>query len=130
MATSALPAKQIAEETIIEKIYLIRGVKVMLDKDLAEMYDVPTFRLNEAVKRNVSRFPDDFMFQLTDTEFKIFGIANCDIKKYRQRRHKKTSIRLHRTGRCNVIIGFTVRKSNPGKYSNHSRLYPHEANII
>ncbi len=95
MATSALPAKQIAEETIIEKIHLIRGVKVMLDKDLAEMYDVPTFRLNEAVKRNVSRFPDDFMFQLTDTEFKIFDIANCDIKKYRQRRLKKTSIRLH-----------------------------------
>ncbi len=70
MATSALPAKQIAEETIIEKIHLIRGVKVMLDKDLAEMYDVPTFRLNEAVKRNASRFPDDFMFQLTETEFK------------------------------------------------------------
>jgi len=51
------------------KIYEIRGQKVMLDRDLAAMYEVPTSRLNEAVKRNISRFPSDFMFQLTKTEF-------------------------------------------------------------
>lgn len=51
-------------------MYFIRGMKVMLDKDLAEMYGVEVKRLNESVKRNSSRFPDDFMFQLTETEWK------------------------------------------------------------
>lgn len=70
MPKSNLPMTMVSEENIVEKIYLIRGQKVMLDRDLAEMYGVPTFRLNEAVKRNISRFPDDFMFQLTEIEFK------------------------------------------------------------
>ena len=51
-------------------IYEIRGQKVMLDSDLAKLYEVSTYRLNEAVKRNVKRFPEDFMFQLTDSEWK------------------------------------------------------------
>lgn len=50
-------------------IYEIRGHKVMLDSDLARLYEVPTFRLNEAVKRNMKRFPNNFMFQLTKDEF-------------------------------------------------------------
>jgi hypothetical protein len=50
-------------------IYHIRGKAVMLDSDLAELYEVPTGRLNEAVKRNIKRFPDDFMFQLTKDEY-------------------------------------------------------------
>src|ERR1043165_2450141 len=58
----------IADETVIDKIYLIRGRKVMLDRDLAEMYGVETKALNQAVKRNASRFPEDFMFQLTREE--------------------------------------------------------------
>ena len=58
----------IPEEFIERRIYLIRGQKVMLDSDLAELYKVPTFRLNEAVKRNLSRFPEDFMFRLDKTE--------------------------------------------------------------
>ncbi len=58
-------------------IYVIRGQKVMIDRDLAELYGVPTKRLNEAVKRNIERFPDDFMFQLTDPEQKEL-VANCD----------------------------------------------------
>jgi hypothetical protein len=53
---------------IERRIYLARGQKVMLDADLAEIYQVPTFRLNEAVKRNRNRFPGDFMFQLTSEE--------------------------------------------------------------
>jgi hypothetical protein len=57
------------KEQIIEKmIYLIRDQKVMLDKDLAELYEVETKVLNQAVKRNISRFPNDFMFQLTNEE--------------------------------------------------------------
>ena len=53
------------------KIYTIRGQKVMLDFDLAAMYGVKTGRLNEQVKRNIERFPDDFMFQLTKGELVI-----------------------------------------------------------
>ena len=55
-------------ESIDPRIYLIRGQKVMLDADLAVLYQVPTSRLNEAVKRNRKRFPEDFMFQLTAEE--------------------------------------------------------------
>jgi len=57
------------DEVITSKIYLIRGEKVMLDRDLAELYGVLTGNLNKAVKRNIKRFPDDFMFQLTKEEF-------------------------------------------------------------
>lgn len=57
---------------IQNKIYEIRGVKVMLDRDLAEMYQVETRVLNQAVKRNIERFPDDFMFQLSDDEMKYW----------------------------------------------------------
>ena len=57
------------DKTIISKIYFIRGQKVMLDSDLAEMYGAETRILNQAVKRNIDRFPKDFMFQLTPTEF-------------------------------------------------------------
>jgi hypothetical protein len=56
-------------EGIEEKIYLIRGQKVMLDSDLAKVYQVATKVLNQAVKRNLHRFPEDFMFQLTEDEF-------------------------------------------------------------
>ncbi len=58
------------EEAIQEKIFIIRGQKVMLDKDLAELYGVLTKNLNKAVKRNLTRFPTDFMFQLTVEEFR------------------------------------------------------------
>lgn len=56
-------------QLIQSKIYEIRGQKVMLDRDLAELYNVTTSNLNKAVKRNIRRFPDDFMFQLTKAEF-------------------------------------------------------------
>ncbi|MFY0255572.1 ORF6N domain-containing protein [Chitinophaga sp. 30R24] len=65
------------DESIMSKILLIRGKRVMVDKDLAELYSVPTKRLNEQVKRNLKRFPEDFMFQLT-TEEKEEVVAKCD----------------------------------------------------
>ena len=58
-------------------IFTIRGQKVMIDRDLADLYGVPTKRLNEAVKRNIKRFPEDFMFKLNDKELKEL-VANCD----------------------------------------------------
>jgi len=59
----------IPDEIITSKIYFIRDKKVMLDEDLAELYGVTTGNLNKAVKRNISRFPGDFMFQLAKEEF-------------------------------------------------------------
>ena len=57
------------DELVMSKIYVIRNVKVMLDSDLAELYEVETKQLKRAVKRNIKRFPDDFMFELTEIEF-------------------------------------------------------------
>lgn len=59
-------------QIIQSKIYEIRGQKVMLDRDLAELYGVETRVLNQAVKRNFERFPEDFMFQMTDAEVSIW----------------------------------------------------------
>ena len=59
----------IPEEVVMSKIYEIRGEKVMIDRDLAELYGVETKRLKEAVRRNASRFPEDFMFEMTKDEF-------------------------------------------------------------
>ena len=64
-------------EPMESRILLIRGRRVMLDADLANIYGVPTKRLNEQVKRNRGRFPDDFMFQLTPVE-KLEVVANRD----------------------------------------------------
>ena len=58
-------------EDIGEKIYTVRGQRVIMDRDLAALYGIPTFRFNEAVKRNQKRFPDDFMFQLTAQEYAV-----------------------------------------------------------
>lgn len=57
-------------EVIENRIFVIREQRVMLDSDLARLYGVETYRLNEAVKRNIERFPENFMFQLTDDEWK------------------------------------------------------------
>ena len=71
------------DEIIMSKIYLIRGVKVMLDRDLAELYGVQTKALKQAVRRNIERFPEDFMFEMTDNEFanwrSQFVTSNSDL---------------------------------------------------
>jgi hypothetical protein len=67
----------ISIEVITSKIFVIRGKKVMLDRDLAQLYEVTTRRLNEQVKRNIKRFPADFMLQLTKPE-KDELVAICD----------------------------------------------------
>lgn len=61
--------EEIVETVIENKIFVIRNQKVMIDSDLAKLYGVETFRLNEAVKRNINRFPSNFMFQLTKEEY-------------------------------------------------------------
>ncbi|WP_298537787.1 ORF6N domain-containing protein [uncultured Algibacter sp.] len=66
----------IPDEVVISKIYYIRDQKVMLDSDLAELYEVETRVLNQQVKRNIDRFPDDFMFQLTEIEWETLKSQN------------------------------------------------------
>lgn len=62
---------QIPETLITSKIYIVRNKKIMLDRDLAELYEVETRALNQAVTRNILRFPEEFMFQLSSEEFDI-----------------------------------------------------------
>ncbi len=87
--TKANKALMIPDELVMNKIYLIRGQKVMFDKDLAELYQVETRVLNQAVRRNLERFPADFMFQLTKKEFENwksqFVISNSEKMGLRKR---------------------------------------------
>ena len=73
----------VPQEHIENKIFLIRGKKVMLDRDLAELYGVPTKSLNLAVKRNLARFPEDFMFRLTKNESEALRFQSETSKKGR-----------------------------------------------
>ncbi len=70
------------DEVVMTKIFIIRGQKVMIDRDLAELYGVETKRLKEAVRRNITRFPMDFMFEMTKAEFSNwrsqFATSNSD----------------------------------------------------
>lgn len=70
----------VAEETIISKIYLIRGQKVKIDRDLAELYGVETKRLKEQVNRNINRFPAHFMFELTQEENENLRSQNATLR--------------------------------------------------
>jgi len=67
----------VPDEIVMNKILLIRGKKVMIDRDLAELYGVTTKQMNQQVKRNLKRFPEDFMFQLTENE-KEGVVTKCD----------------------------------------------------
>ncbi|MGJ1267807.1 ORF6N domain-containing protein [Sphingobacterium spiritivorum] len=74
----------LSDEVLIDKIYLIRGQRIILDRDLAQLYNVETRVLKQAVRRNIDRFPEDFMFEMSDTELKDwrshFVISNLDKK--------------------------------------------------
>ena len=107
----------LSENLVATKIYLIRDKRVMLDKDLAELYEVETRALNQAVSRNIERFPEAFMFQLNPQEFEI---TICDIK---LGRYPKTSVRIYRTRRCNAFQCFKEQKGHTGKHPNHVGIY-------
>jgi len=91
--SKSIKALMIPDELVMNKIYLIRGQKVMLDRDLAELYGVSTGNLNLAVKRNNKRFPPDFIFQLTKEEFETLILQNAISKKGRGA-HKNSLMRL------------------------------------
>jgi hypothetical protein len=77
MATTLLTIQDTTPQQIESKILTVRGVHVMIDKDLAALYGIPTGRMNEQVKRNMERFPEHFRFQLTQME-RDEVIAICD----------------------------------------------------
>jgi hypothetical protein len=70
----------ISDEIIMHKIYVLRGMKIMLDCDLAELYQVETKRLKEQVKRNIERFPEKYMFELNQMEHEILRSQNATSK--------------------------------------------------
>jgi len=88
------------------KIYKIRDTQVMLDSDLAELYGVPTKRLNEQVKRNKDRFPDDFLFQLTQKEFEIlisqFAISSWGGQDVLRSKNKDTNLKKQKILRSQI----------------------------
>ena len=99
-------AEPIAADAIRSRILTIRGVQVMLDRDLAELYGVPTKRLNEQVKRNAERFPVDFMFHLSKTEMAEL-VANCD----RFKKMKHSSVPMTAFSEHGIIMLASVLKS-------------------
>ena len=99
-------ASLIPMEHIEKIILLIRGQKVILDVDLAFLYGVPTKRLNEQVKRNEERFPEDFMFQLTEKEMEEL-VANCD----RFKNLKHSTVLAHAFTEHGAIMLANVLKS-------------------
>ena len=73
----AIEKRTVVEEIIISKIYNVRGQKIMLDRDLAELYGVKAIRLREQVKRNIERFPNHFMFRLSGKEVEAMVSQNA-----------------------------------------------------
>ena len=91
------------ELTIIQqKIHEIRGHKVMLDFDLADLYEVPTKVLNQALKRNISRFPEDFMFQLTRDEYNSLRSQFVTLEKPGRGAYSKYNPYAFKIGRAHV----------------------------
>jgi len=119
-------------EIIENKIFLIRGLKVMLDRDLAQLYGVETKALNRAVKRNIERFPEKFMFQLTDKEWENlkchfgtsslrcqFGTANDEILKSQFATSNEKDLRSQfATAKKNI----SKIRSNPYVFTEHGAL--------
>jgi phage regulator Rha-like protein len=79
---------ELSHQELAKRIYFIRGHRVMLDSDLAELYQVEAKALNKAVRRNLDRFPDDFMFQLTDEEFQSLRSQTGTLKTGRGQHRK------------------------------------------
>lgn len=105
----------ITTDDICSKVYIIRGQQVMLDKDLAELYGYEVKRLNEQVKRNISRFSEDFMFQLNKEEipekFSKSQIATLNEKSNSRVPILKNAVCVYRTGNLYACYGTSRRIS-------------------
>ena len=80
---------QAPQVEISQNIYFVRHLRVMLDSDLAELYEIPVKRLNEQVRRNIERFPADFMFQLTEKEWEFLRSQIATLKTGSRGEHRK-----------------------------------------
>ena len=89
-------------QSIQNRIYEIRGERVMLDKDLAALYEVETRVFNQAVKRNISRFPKDFMFQLTKTEWENLRLQNEELQKTNSLTSQIVTLKIGRGSIVNI----------------------------
>jgi len=110
----------------MSKIYEIREEKVMIIRDLAELYGVETKRLKEAVRRNINRFPEDFMFEM-DKGVPELEDAKCDL----QIRQKRTAVRpflLHRTRDYNAFLCAEQRKGHCRKHQDRQNIYQNAQN--
>ncbi len=108
----------VVQSEISSRILTLRGKQVMLDRDLAELYKVDTKRLNEQVKRNIDRFPDDFMFQLTDSELENwksqYATSNKEIMGLRKMPYAFDKLR-HRTS-TSLVTEFYQSTATNEKY--------------
>lgn len=93
----------VAALAVEKRIFVVRERQVMFDEDLADLYGVGTKRLVEQVKRNLERFPEDFMFQLSKDEAGAFEVADCDLKR-RPRWASLCPIRIYGAGRSDAFI--------------------------
>ena len=105
-------------ENISQSIVLLRGQKVMLDADLAALYSVETKTLVQAVKRNIERFPEDFMFQLTKAGVCQLEIPICDLKLGRS---PLPALHLYRTERRHALQCTAQQAGRAGQYRNHGK---------
>jgi hypothetical protein len=106
-----------SDEEIISQIHFIRGRKVMLDSDLARIYSVTTARLNQQVRRNIDRFPSDFMFELTDDEFQnlMLQFATSSL-------HVTENIKAKNLKSQSVISSWGGRRKPPLVFTEHGAL--------
>ena len=107
----------IPDEAIINKIYFIRDHKVMIDRDLAEMYGVETKRLKEAVRRNIERFPEQYMFELTKNEYDSLRTQIATLKKGRGQHAKYFPYAFTEHG---VLMVANVLKSKKSDQNEHA----------
>jgi len=110
------------DEIIMNKIYVIRGLKVMIDRDLAELYGVETKRLKEAVRRNINRFPEDFMFELDTEELEIWRTQIASSKSDRMGLRHPPFL-FYRTGNYNALLCSQQRKSYRCEYTGDPDLF-------
>ena len=112
----------IPSEKIVSKIYIIRNRKVMLDKDLAELYGVETKVFNQAVKRNIKRFPEDFMFVLNEKEIKL--VLSLDFVPSKKHLGGSSPFAFTEQGVRNAFRNFKQRPCNPGEYCYYENICP------
>jgi hypothetical protein len=105
------------DETIISKIYMIRGQKVMLDDDLAELYGVETKQLKRQVRRNRERFPEDFMFELTVEEYQSLRSQIGTLKRGEHTKYMPFAFTEQGVSMLSGVLNSPF--SHPGTYPDH-----------